>query len=358
MADEEQLAALGGGLQAWNLWRRSDPDRTVDLRHADLRAFDLSLIPSLRDAEAQGLIPSGSSWAFVANEIVGQDVVPLDLRDADLRGARLDGMDLRCADLGGADLSGASLRGADLDRANLSRVRLSDADLTGARLRGADLSGSSLIRTRLEDADLGYARVYGVAVWDIAGRPRDETSLIVTPPGETVLSADSLALAQFLYFLIRNANAREAIDTITTKVVLVLGNFGERYKRVLDGMRDRLRSLGLIPVVFDFAVPASKDTTGTVETLARLSRFVVADLTAPSSIPHELATTVPFLRTTPVLLLRQTGATGYSMVRDLQAYPWVLPVHEYESEESLLAQVGDVIRPAVALADRLQGRGG
>ena len=48
-----------------------------------------------------------------------------------------------------------------------------------------------------------------------------------------------------------------------------------------------------------------------------MARFIVADLTDPSSIPHELATIVPFLRTTPVVLLRLEGSEGYSMVEDL-----------------------------------------
>jgi uncharacterized protein YjbI with pentapeptide repeats len=358
VANAKQLAVLKRGLEKWNQWRRDNAALRVDLTQADLRAVDLSLMPSLHVADSKGLIPQGSSWAFIANEIIGYEVDPLDLRQADLRGANLDGADLRCADCSGADLSGASLRGAEMGRANLSGTRLVGADLSGSVLRGADLSQCVLIKTNLSDTDLGYARVYGVSVWDVAGKPRDETSLIVTPTGDATLSTDNLALAQFLYFLIRNENAREVIDTITTKVVLILGSFGEDRKRVLDGIRDRLRTMDLIPVVFDFAVPASKDTTGTVETLARISRFVVADLTAPSSIPHELAITVPFLRTTPVLMLRQIGATGYSMVKDLQAYPWVLDIHEYESEVTLLKQISDVIRPAIVLADKLQGRKG
>jgi hypothetical protein len=223
-------------------------------------------------------------------------------------------------------------------------------------MRACDLSECVFIGTNLSDADLGYSRVYGVSVWDILGTPRDATNLIVTPHGDATLSADSLPLAQFLYLLIRNENFRAVIDTLTVKVVLILGNFGVKRKEVLDGIRNELRTLGFIPVLFDFSGPVSKDITGTVETLARMSRFIIADLTAPSSIPHELATTVPFLRTTPVLLLRQVGATGYSMVNDLRAYPWVLDIHEYESKNSLLASLSDVIQPACILANKLQGR--
>ncbi len=356
MADPIQLDFLRQGLEVWNQWRRNNGVRRVDLSHADLRGVDLSLMPSLREADSRGLIPKGSSWAFIANEIVGHEVDPLNLRNADLRGANLDCADLRCADCSGSDLTGATIRGAELGRAILSGSRLVAADLSRTALRGADLSECVLIGTNLTDADLGYTRIYGVSVWDLIGTPRDAMNLIVTPPGVASLSTDSLPLAQFIYLLIRNENAREMIDTLTTKVVLILGNFGKERKEVLDGIRDRLRIMGFIPVLFDFSGPTSKDTTGTVETLARMSRFVIADLTTPSSIPHELATTVPFLRTTPVLLLRQVGATGYSMVSDLRAYPWVLDIYEYDSGASLLEQISDVIRPACILADKLQGR--
>ena len=95
--------------------------------------------------------------------------------------------------------------------------------------------------------------------------------------------------------------------------------------------------------------------TGTVETLARMARFIVADLTDPSSIPHELATTVPFLRTTPVLPLRLAGTGGYSMFSDLQrAYPWVLPVHEYKDSPSLISSLSELLSPIEAMAENFR----
>ena len=103
----------------------------------------------------------------------------------------------------------------------------------------------------------------------------------------------------------------------------------------------------MTPILFDFKKPASKDITGTVETLARMARFVIADLTDPSSVPHELATVVPFLRTTPVVPLRLKGTVGYSMFDDLLAYDrWVLPVHYYETQESLIAELAEVVSRA------------
>jgi hypothetical protein len=109
-----------------------------------------------------------------------------------------------------------------------------------------------------------------------------------------------------------------------------LGSFTAERKAVLDAIRENLRHRGYVPVIFDFEKPASKDVTGTVETLARMARFIVADLTDPSSIPHELATIVPHLRSTPVPPLRLRGSGGYNMFEDFQrAYTWVLKTHEY-----------------------------
>jgi hypothetical protein len=112
-----------------------------------------------------------------------------------------------------------------------------------------------------------------------------------------------------------------------------------------------------VPIFFDFDKPTSKDVTGTVETLARMARCIIADLTTPCSIPPELATIVPFLRTTPMLPLRLTGSGGYSMFEDLQrAYPWVLKTHEYKDSQSLISALPDIIALADKKADELRSR--
>lgn len=354
MADPEQLSVLAQGLEIWNEWRTAHPGKSIDLSGADLRHLAFGLLPALRRADERGLIPQGASWPFIYNEIVGWALMPLNLRGADLRGSKLDGADLIKADCQGADFSRATLMRANLHRADLSSARFVDADLSGADLRGANLSKSLFVRTMVEGADLAYSDVYGVSVWGLRGKPADETSLLVTPGGEQDLRTDGLALAQLIYFLLRNEHARDLIESVTQRLVLILGNFKEERKAVLDAVRLTLRDIGYMPVIFDFEGPRGKDTTGSVETLARLSRFVMADLTDPSSVPHELATTVPYLRTTPVVLLREKGATGYSMARDFKAYPWVLGVHEYETSKLLVGQLPDIVQCARTLADSLQ----
>jgi hypothetical protein len=154
---------------------------------------------------------------------------------------------------------------------------------------------------------------------------------------------DDIEIAQFIYLLLRNGKIRDIIDTITSKVVLILGRFTPDRKEVLDRLREQLRHHDMVPVLFDFTKPKSKDVTGTVETLARMARFIIADLTDPSSVPHELASIVPFLRTTPVVPLRLGESTGYGMFDDFRAYPWVLPVHEYRTPAELIREIERVV---------------
>jgi uncharacterized protein YjbI with pentapeptide repeats len=356
LANAEQLSILAQGLEVWNLWRSDHPGEFIDLSGADLRNLEFGLKPALARAHERGVF-DGGSWSFIYNEIVGYDVMPLNLRGADLRSTKLDGADLIMADCQGADFSGASLKGANLHRADLSSARFVGADLSGADLRAANLSQAVLIRTNVEGTDVGYAEVFGVSVWSVSGTPADETNLLVTAPGELALRTDGLALSQLIHFLINYRNARSLIETVTKKLVLLLGNFKEERMAVLKAISSELRGLGFLPLIFDFERPSTKDTTGTVETLARMACFIVADLTDPSSIPHELASVVPFLRTTPVMLLREKGATGYSMVEDFaRSYSWVIPVHEYETSEVLLAQMPDLVRHATEVAETLRGK--
>lgn len=94
--DPDQLAKLKEGVEAWNAWRKENPDAMIDLRGADF-------------------------WE-----------------------ANLSGANLWDANLSGADLSAAKLLAANLNGANLSGASLWLANLSGANLRHANLSGANL----------------------------------------------------------------------------------------------------------------------------------------------------------------------------------------------------------------------
>ena len=126
--------------------------------------------------------------------------------------------------------------------------------------------------------------------------------------------------------------------------------------RLLDALRGELRKRDYLSILFDFSVPAARDITETVSLLARMSRFIIADLTDPSSIPKELEAIVPQLAV-PVQPLIEGLSRPYAMFKDYWKYEWVLPPYQYDGLEPLLATLAErVIAPAEAKVKALEER--
>jgi hypothetical protein len=164
---------------------------------------------------------------------------------------------------------------------------------------------------------------------------------------DTPITVDDLEVAQFVYLLLNNKRVRTVIDTITTKVVLILGRFTPERKAILDAVRDELRKRNYLPILFDFEKPTHRDLTETVSTLAHMARFVVADITDARSIPQELLAIVPNLPSVPVQPLLLESQQEYGMFEHFRRYPWVLEPVLYQDQDHLLAMIADkVIGPA------------
>ena len=191
---------------------------------------------------------------------------------------------------------------------------------------------------KYSDRLLTGAHVYGVSVWDIELTDAVQRDLVITPPNASEITVDNLEVAQFLYLLITNAKLRQVIDTITAKVVLILGNFSPERKPVLDAVRTAPCALDFIPVLFDFTGPESRDLTETVRTLAHLARFVIADLSSPRSIPHELQAIVPEIKI-PVAPMILASEKPYAMFNDLQKFPWLLKLRTYTDVDDVVSRV-------------------
>jgi|SRR5579871_586324 len=86
-----------------------------------------------------------------------------------------------------------------------------------------------------------------------------------------------------------------------------------------------------------------------VSTLAHLARFIIVDLTDPSSAPHEVATVIPqtVVPVQPLLLQDLLTVNGkvmqrreYAMFEDLRRrYHWVLPTLHYQDTTELLTSL-------------------
>jgi hypothetical protein len=175
---------------------------------------------------------------------------------------------------------------------------------------------------------------------------------------EPCVSVDNLEVAQFINLLLNNDKIRGVIDTIGEKGVLILGRFTPERKAVLDAIRDKLRELEFVPMMFDFEKPTQRDFTETIKTLAGMSRFIIADITNPRSAPLELQATMPDYMI-PFVPIIHEGEEPFSMFRDLkQKYgEWILDVLEYDTPDGLIDVMDDaVVQPALDKAYELIDR--
>ena len=322
MANKEHLKQ---GKAAWDEWRAQHPDTRPDFSEADL----------------SGAYLNGVNLSYA-------NLSKASLKETNLNEATLIDANLRGADLSSAHLRGTDLRGADLSHANLSHADLSQADLNDANLRRTTIVGTNFTK-----AILTNCRIYGISAWDVELQEAEQNSLIITDYLQPTITVDNLEIAQFIYLLLNNTKIRDVIDTIAKKAVLILGRFTPEQKVVLDALREALRRHEYLPILFDFEKPSSRNFTETVRTLAHLSRFIIADLTDPSSIPQELYAIVPTLAV-PVQPLLEAPKREYSMFADFKRYHWVLPIHRYIDLPDLLATLEErVIDPAERKAQEL-----
>ena len=215
------------------------------------------------------------------------------------------------------------------------------------------MNSAILVKTNLEKAKLMGCSIHGISAWNVQLEGAIQSNLVITSYDEPTITVDNLKVAQFIYLLLNNREIRDVIDTITSKVVLILGRFTPERKAILDALRDALRKHNYSPILFDFEKPASLDLTETVSILAHLARFIIADLTEPSSIPKELEAIVPTLAV-PVQPLLEGSTRPYAMFKDYWKYQWVLEVYRYNRLEELLASLKEhVIEPPERKAKEL-----
>jgi hypothetical protein len=363
MANDEHVALLKHGVAAWNAWREENPNIRPNLLRALLYRANLT-----------------------GADLTLADLSEANLSEANLRGADLDGANLRRADLSEANLREAYLRRADLSRAVLIRANLNgailieaklsgailiEAKLSGARLYGARLLNADLSRAKLSGADLQYAilvdtdltgadlsdcRIFAVSAWGVKLEEAKQQNLIITREDEPKITVDNIEVAQFIYLLLNNQKIRDVIDTITSKAVLILGRFTQERKPVLEALREELRQRKYLPILFDFDKPRSRNTDETITLLARMARFVVADISDAKSVLQELRAIVPDLPSVPVqpiILAMQEEPGMFDFYRNFRSF---LNVHRYASQEQLTADLGEkVIRPAELKVLDLQG---
>jgi hypothetical protein len=328
---KKHLKILNRGKEYWNDWRRDEPQIRPLLYNATLG----------EDIRIKDFCEIDFSWAGLA--------------EADLTGA-----DLTRANFFQAHLGRTVMKGATLNEAHFCRADLYETNLSGAFLEGANLQGAQLAKTNLAGAHLKNCAVYGMAAWDVDLKNAEQKNLIVryrcgteerrSGTGmETEITVDDLQVAQFIYLMLDNPKIKVVLDEGTKRSVLILGRFAdEARKKVLDELRERLRQIGYVPIIFDFPPPKEHDLIQTVAILASLSRFVLGDITDARSVALEFEAILSRYRI-PVVPIILAPGEPFSLLASMQDrhYPCVLEVRRYASPSVLFRNLEQIVHSAI-----------
>jgi hypothetical protein len=231
------LAILKEGVNRWNEWRRENPEIRPILYEADLKK---------ETCVAKLELPNFSNANLINSDFRGMELVEPNFHEANLGGAKL------CH--------------AILTSANFCRTDLYETDLSDATLTKANLQGTQLAKTIFERATLKDCKIYGLSAWDLNLKEAKQENHIIRyryqsegqyadVSKEAQITVEDLQVAQFVYLFLDNKNIRNVIDTMTSKVVLILGRFTDERKKVLDAIRSVLPQMDLTPIVLTSRFP-------------------------------------------------------------------------------------------------------
>jgi hypothetical protein len=166
--------------------------------------------------------------------------------------------------------------------------------------------------------------------------------------------------AQVLAEKLDGAEVSRMLSDIAQRSVLILGRFTERRKAVLDAIKKALVTppCQYVPILFDFEKPGERDLIESILRFAAVSRFVIADLSDPKSVPAELQAIVPQFPSLPVVPIIEASQREYPVADNILRRPSVTnPVVQYRDEAHLLDILDkQVLAPAEVLYAALKPR--
>ncbi len=334
MAESEHIAKLSEGVEAWNDWRNSDEGASPILRNIDFYSEGWH--------GAHPYMPEYFNFNFSRCDFNMSSLRNCIFSECDFSGARLTFSDLVGSLFMNCSFQGVRLNVSRIGSAEFSECDFTDAELSYCTAEETSFIGSQFIRTKLDKMSLiksdfsnttiDGVMVYGTSAWDLNLDGSIQQNIYISDISSKIIVPD-IELAQFIALLVNNSKIRDIIDTITSKVVLILGRFTKSRKEVLNAIKNELPLHGYLPVLFDFKGPESRDLTETILTLASMSKFVVADLSMAKSIPQELTSIVPHFPSVPVQPIIRKQGQEYVMFEHFKQYPWVLKKLEYTDDQ-------------------------
>ncbi|HTE22918.1 pentapeptide repeat-containing protein [Flavitalea sp.] len=348
----KHIKELARGVQSWNEWR---------VNHPHIRPILYELNFDKIKEKNQGIKSNGLQGINFSNaNLIQSNLVGVDLTKANFHEANL----------GEAKLMKATLVEANFCRTDFYKTKLWGANLSGANLQGSQIAGTEFTKDQDQKTQIKNCKVYGSSAWDIKDLDQaDQKELkIVYKMSEneelTTLSVDDLSMAQFLFFILNNKNLTNVFKSTHSSIVLILGRFRDDRKEFLNNIRDKLANKKIngtkyIPIIFDFEKSENQDFTQVITVLAGMSRFIIADLTDPSSIAQELHAFVGEFQipVIPIIESSEKSKTKpFSLFVDYYKYGWVHSIIEYSSKENFYCHFDKLICEAEAFYTQTNNR--
>jgi hypothetical protein len=142
-------------------------------------------------------------------------------------------------------------------------------------------------------------------------------------------------------------NFGEIMSVLASRRVLILGRFNKQCLKVLEAIKEHLDAHpnGYLAELFTFERPAARGFIEAIIGFAGLSRFIVADLSEPKSIPAELDAIVPRFRSVPVIPVIRQEEEVYATFLDIAREANVVPMSRYRDIKDLLKKLDDELIP-------------
>lgn len=173
--------------------------------------------------------------------------------------------------------------------------------------------------------------------------PRRGSKAVLAQSAQRVARTEAIGDLQRLVKQLDGPSYGELMSELVARGVLILGRFTERRRKILEAIRQALqqRTESYIPVLFTFQKPEGRDLIESVVGFAALSRFVIADLTEPKSIPAELQQIVPTYPSLPVVPIMSAAAREYATFGNIKRRANVVkPTVVYHDQADLLHILG------------------
>jgi hypothetical protein len=347
--NRNHFEVLKRGVKAWNAWRERHPEIRPDLSGA--------LLADLLAPEINFTRTNLSRTVLYHADLTRSMFIGANLHKTILIEAALD----QCF-FSGTKLDQTSFNSASLQKANFMRSVLTEADLSHTDLSGADFRMTRLERVNLEfailnncnlsNASLENCLVYGIKGSVLETGGLQTKNLVVTNHADPTVVVDSLAAVTAIFARWQSGEAGQVVPE--RRLVMILGNFQNERRKLLNTLRRELMLRGLIPVVFHFDKPLSRTFLDVTRQIATLTQSVIVDFTPPHLMDTDFQAALPYFKLPIQLIAMDSAATRG--IEALQQYPWILEPYFYPDLAGAMRAAGaKIIDPTELKAREIFG---